>query len=212
MSVVSLRLRRPLAVALASLALASFAVACGDDDDPVVDTSGPTTTSASSGNGSTTTAAGGIDPMDDASTTPVSVAPAATDGHALLTDVRAARHEGFDRVVFEFANATPGYLVEYVAEPVHADGSGEEVAVDGEHVLLVRMENASGADLSKEEAPQTYTGPTRFDPGTPEVAELVRVGDFEGVLTWAIGVRDRVAFRVTTLGGPPRLIVDVQNH
>ena len=32
---------------------------------------------------------------------------------ALLTDVRAARHEGYDRVVFEFRNAVPGYDVRY---------------------------------------------------------------------------------------------------
>ena len=34
---------------------------------------------------------------------------------ALLTDVRAARHPGFDRVVFEFRNGVPGYDVRYVA-------------------------------------------------------------------------------------------------
>ena len=204
-------MRRRLVVALvAVIVLGSLAAGCGDDDDvddPVIDTSDRTTTTTA-----TRPTDGGIDPMDDASTSPVSVAPTATDGHALLTAVRAARHEGFDRVVFEFSNAVPGYAVEYVEEPVHADGSGEEVPVDGEHVVLVRLENASGADLSKEDAPQTYTGPTRFDPGTPEVAELVRVGDFEGVLTWAIGVRDRVPFRVTTLDGPPRVVVDLQNH
>lgn len=207
---------RIVAVALVGALLSLGVAACGDDDGGAIDTSGgPTTTSSLS---STTTAAdeNGIDPMTDASTSPVSVpVPAtATGGSSLLSAVRASRHEGYDRVVFEFtaASSLPGYSVSYVDEPVIEDGSGKRVDVAGDHVVLVRMEHASGADLSKESAPQTYTGPTRFDPKTPEVAELVRTGDFEGVLSWAIGVRDRVAFRVTTLSSPARLVVDLQNH
>jgi hypothetical protein len=194
------------------------AAACGDDDGGAIDTSASTTTTAAVSNTTSTTRAdeGGIDPMNDASTTPVSVpVPAdASGGAALLSAVRASRHEGYDRVVFEFtaASSLPGYSVSYVEKPVTEDGSGKQVDVAGDHVVLVRMEHASGADLTKESAPQTYTGPTRFTPGTPEVTELVRTGDFEGVLSWAIGVHDKVAFRVTTLQDPARLVVDLQNH
>jgi hypothetical protein len=152
-----------------------------------------------------------IDTLPTASTKPVTVQPTNRDT-ALLTAVRAARHEGYDRIVFEFANAVPGYDVRYVPAPIHQDGSGEVVAVKGAHLLRVRMGNALDADLTKPSAPQTYTGPRRFDPGMPEVAELVRVGGFEAALTWVAGLRDRVDFRVTTLQSPPRLVVDVRNH
>jgi hypothetical protein len=74
------------------------------------------------------------------------------------------------------------------------------------------MENALDADLSRPSAPRTYTGPHRLAPGTPEVVELARTGGFEGVLTWAAGLRDRVDFRVTTLAAPARLVVDFRNH
>jgi hypothetical protein len=194
------------------------AAACGDDDGGAIDTSASTTTTAAVSNTTSTTRAdeGGIDPMNDASTTPVSVPvpPDASGGAALLSAVRASRHEGYDRVVFEFTatSSLPGYSVSYVEKPATEDGSGKQVDVAGDHVVLVRMEHASGADLTKESAPQTYTGPTRFTPGTPEVTELVRTGDFEGVLSWAIGVHDKVAFRVTTLQDPARLVVDLQNH
>ena len=71
---------------------------------------------------------GGIDPMSDASTSPVSVpVPAdAAGGAALLSAVRASRHEGYDRVVFEFTTASslPGYSVSYVDEPVTEDAIG----------------------------------------------------------------------------------------
>lgn len=153
----------------------------------------------------------GIDTMPTASTRPVSVR-AANKATALLTAVRAARHEGYDRIVFEFANALPGYDVRYVQPPIRQDASGTVVPVKGAFLLRVRMDDALDADLTKPSAPKTYTGPQRFDPGTPEIAELVRAGGFEAVLTWVAGLRDRVDFRVTSLQSPPRLVVDVRNH
>lgn len=128
---------------------------------------------------------------------------------SLLTNVRAGRHPGYDRVVFEFRNGIPGYDVRYVEPPVLADGSGEEVAVAGSAVLLVRTEPALDADLTQESAPRTYTGPARFSPDTAAVVELVRIGGFEAVLTWAVGVDGKQPFRVTRLQDPARLVIDV---
>lgn len=146
--------------------------------------------------------------LEGASDAPQVSASGSTDT-ALLSGVRAARHLGHDRVVFEFQDGVPGYEVRYVEPPVHADGSGDEVAVSGGAVLLVRMEPALDADLSREEAPLTYTGPPRFSPDTEAVAELVRVGGFEGVLTWAVGVDSQLPFRVMRLRDPARLVIDV---
>ncbi|MGQ0744364.1 MAG: AMIN-like domain-containing (lipo)protein [Acidimicrobiales bacterium] len=154
---------------------------------------------------------GGIDPLAGASTADVSV-PASNTETALLRAVRSARHEGYDRVVFEFANALPGYRIGYTQRPVLADGSGDEVAVDGAAVVEVAFENALDADLSVEPIVRTYTGPSRIRPATPEVVELVALGGFEAQLRWAIGVRDRVDFRVSTLSGPPRVVIDLRNH
>ena len=166
------------------LAAAVLVAACGSDDaaEPVT-TAPPATAPATAPPPATATTApvvppstvDGIDPMDGASTDPVTV-PATNTETALHTDVRAARHEGYDRVVFAFRNVLPGYDVRYIDRPVTADGSGDEVAVDGAYVVQVRMESALDADLEQEGAPPTYTGPTRFSPGTPEVVELVRTG------------------------------------
>ena len=130
---------------------------------------------------------------------------------SLLTDVRAAAHDGYDRIVFQFRNGLPGYDVRYVERPVVADGSGDEVAVDGGAVLLIRMEPALDADLTQESAPRTYTGPQRFTPTTTAVAELVRTGGFEAVLTWAAGVDEKRPFLVSTLESPARLVIDVKS-
>ena len=200
---------RPVTLALFLLA------GCGGGDDPEPTTAGQTATATptvtATATATPTPTPEGVDPLQGASTDPV-VAKATNTEIALLTGVRAARHEGYDRVVFEFDGEVPGYDVRYAEGPVTEDGSGDEVRVDGEHVVIVRMENALDADLSKEGAPLTYRGPMRFSPSTPVVAELVRTGGFEGVLTWAVGLRDRVDFRVTTLRSPARLVVDFRNH
>jgi hypothetical protein len=164
----------------------------------------PATTTATTTGAVTTTPAG----LEGASTAPVTLKSDLGEV-ALLTAVRAASHDGYDRVVFEFRNGVPGYDVGYVERPVRADGSGEPVTVDGGAVLLVRMEPALDADLTKESAPRTYTGPARLRPGTTAVAELVRTGGFEAVLTWAAGVDEKRPFRVTRLEGPPRIVIDV---
>jgi hypothetical protein len=218
--------RRGLAVAAVVAALLVPLAACSDDDDETTTegttaTSAPATsettdTSATSGpstsDASPSTKVDGIDPMDDAGTDPVS-GEAEVDGVALLTAVDAARHEGYDRVVWTFENGTPGYDVAYDEGPFTQDGSGDPVTVQGAAFIRVRMEPASGVDLSGAEYRQTYTGPTTIDPDTPEITEIVSTGDFEAVSTWVVGVQDPgVAFRVQVLTDPPRLVLDVQNH
>jgi hypothetical protein len=200
------------AAVVALVSSLSFA-GCGGGDEKAAMTKSTTATEPPAATQPTTATqpSEGIDPMVGASTRPV-VVRAANKATALLTHVRAARHEGYDRIVFEFANALGGYDVRYVQPPVRQDGSGAAVRVNGTALLRIRMENALDADLTKPSAPRTYTGPQRFDPGTPEIAELVRTGGFEAVLTWVAGLRDRVDFRVSALRSPPRIVVDVRNH
>jgi hypothetical protein len=162
----------------------------------------------------TTTTSGGNDPLAGASTSPVTTTATAQET-ALLEDVDLARHEGYDRVVFRFKDAVPGYRVAYVEPPLTEDGSGAPVKVDGTAFVSVRMEPASGFDLNKGEGVVVYKGPRRIsgeDAGTSVVRELVRTGDFEAVLTWAVGLGDKVDFRVLTLEDPPRLAVDFRNR
>lgn len=185
-----------------------MAAACGSDND---DDAATTTTSAepstTTTEGPTRTTESQGRPSFGGSTT-VTSTPGV--GPAFLTAVRAARHDGFDRVVFEFDGGPPGSEVGYVERPITEDGSGRPVTVDGTAVLEVRMEPARSARLSGEDVVFTYTGPKRLrPPGTATVVELVQTGDFEAVLTWVVGTRERVPFKVTKLSGPPRLVVDV---
>jgi len=192
---------------------AVFAVSgCGNSDNtasPGGDSTSGTTTAATPG---TTTE--DIDPLANAGTDPVEGAAAGSET-ALLERIAVGRHEGYDRVVFQFKNDLPGYRVEYVEPPLKEDGSGKSVSVSGNAVVMVRMEPASGFDLNTAEGVMVYKGPKRIEgasAGTSVVQELVRTGDFEAVLSWAIGLSDKVDFRVTTATSPARLIVDFRNH
>lgn len=186
--------------------------ACGEDgSDGAGDTTTtgvPSTTAGPTSSSAPTSApASGIGGSTSPTSTP------AVAGPAHLTAVRVARQDRFDRVVFEFDAGPPGYRVAYVQRPVTEDGSGREVTVEGAAVLEVRLKQASTARLSGENVVPTYTGPRRFRPvGTPAVAELVVTGDFEGVLTWTVGVRRRAPVKVTTLTGPSRVVVDVAHE
>jgi hypothetical protein len=200
------RIRRipVIAVAFAVIAAAS---GCGDSSSSEAGAPNASTTTATV----PTTTAEGIDPLEGASTTVV-VGQTTAKAIALLERVAVGRHEGYDRVVFQFrGEGVPGYRVEYVEPPLKEDGSGNPVQIDGNAFVVVRMEPASGFDLNTGEGELVYKGPKRL-PGAAVVKEVVRTGDFEAVLTWAVGLEQKVDFRVTTAASPSRLIVDFRNH
>jgi hypothetical protein len=163
------------------------------------------TTEASSSSAAPTTA-------EEAATTPfpgdteVDVADPVDPDGLTATAVRAASHEGYDRVVFEFAGSgTPGWSVEYVDTPT-AQGSGDVVDVPGATYLMVNLQGTtypyeSGADeVARGLVPVS---------GTDVVQGVFYDGTFEGVSVGYIGVSDRLPFRVYSLTGPSRVVVEV---
>jgi hypothetical protein len=154
-------------------------------------------------------------------------AAAASPGVALLVAVEAHDMGTFDRVTFFFRTTlcidycsgpvvNPAPILsqaEYVGRPVLADPSGQEVDVAGTAVMRITMSNASGVDLSVNPPLPTYTGPLRIQPDLPNVIDIVEVGDFEGVLSWAIGIRSsQVTAQAQVLQpafGPIEVVVDV---
>lgn len=125
----------------------------------------------------------------------------------VLETVRTGAHAGFDRVVFEFRGDTlPGYYAAYVDGPVIACGSGDEVELEGETALMVRMDPAQ-AHVDYE---PTITERRRA-PRLDALQELVVTCDFEGQVAWALGLNGRVPFRAFALTEPTRLVVDVRH-
>ncbi len=127
-----------------------------------------------------------------------------------LTGVRLARQDGFDRIVLQFADRVPGYLVRYQDLPVLADGSGAVIPTPGATTsVLITVRPASGYQMDT--STPTYTGPRTITADTTRAVQAVAAGDFEAVLNWAVGLRGRTPFRVTELTAPPRLVVDFQH-
>ena len=125
----------------------------------------------------------------------------------LLVDVRTGQHEGFDRVVFEFRNVLPGYRIEYVQSPIAACGSGMPVTIAGDAFLQMRMTPAAAHD---EQGNVTF-GTTEITPALPTILEVESTCDFEGEVTWVLGLSEEVDFNVFFLTDPYRLVIDVSH-
>ena len=204
---------------VSAVAVLALLGACGDDDDSgAPGDSGTTSESVPSSTTSTETTTTTTAPPEttttvpfDGSTSPTSQPPPAGSTEvALLAAVRTAGQGNVDRVVFEFtADQLPGFDIAYADGPPRASGSGDVVAVEGDAALLVRLEPSSGVDLNDPAATPTYTGPDRVTGDTAVVTEVVRTGDFEANLEWAIGLEEEVPFLVTVLGDPSRIVIDL---
>ena len=123
---------------------------------------------------------------------------------SLLTGVRVAGGVCTDIVTFDFrakGPTPPSYVVGYGRPPFSEDASGAPVHVAGNAFIIVKVKPGYGFDF--ETGSRTYLGPTRVVArGAHNVTELVETGDYEGVLTWVIGMRSKQPFTVTALGAP----------
>lgn len=189
-------------LAAAALALA-LGAGCTTAQDPTVE----------AGRGDTGAPASTAPPRGAPVVPPVSVPAPPVRSH--LTGVQVLPSPGGGgggRVVFEFDTVVPGYRIAYVERPVTEDGSGQEVRVDGAALLEVRLENAGQARIDGERVTPTYTGARRVAApgGGGVVTEVVSVGDFEGVVTWVVGLTTQAPeVAVGTATGPARLVIDI---
>jgi hypothetical protein len=140
--------------------------------------------------------------------TPVtSPAPA---NSVLLTAVDFRGDKCVDHVVWSFTSkgsGPPGYSITYGTPPFLQDGSGRPVSVQGTAFVVVTIPKAYGFDF--ENARTTYTGSKHITPPATanHVKEIVETGDFEGVLTWVIGLDTKRAFSVQATGSPQTQLV-----
>jgi hypothetical protein len=137
---------------------------------------------------------------------PFSTAPktaSGSGGQAELFAIATGCHATFDRFVVRARLATPGYSVRYVSKVV-ADGSGKTVQLLGTkriHVVVrdARAHTSGGGSL----LPGTLT------PLCSNLRQAKLAGDFEGVVSFGLGLRRKTGFRVFRLSAPTRIVVDV---
>jgi hypothetical protein len=157
------------------------------------DTTGPATTTASEG-WTTATKAGTNNPK-------------VPEDMPMLVAIRTGSHDGYDRVVLEFRNDLPSWRVGYVDQVTSE--SGETLPLAGAASLSVQVDPAWAHDQNTPPYEATYTGPRSLTPGYPTLRQVRFVDEFEGHLTFGLGLARRVGFRVLELRGPSRLAIDV---
>jgi hypothetical protein len=81
------------------------------------------------------------------------------------------------------------------------DPRGQRVRLLGRAGLRLVLFPASGF--------RSYTGPRDFKPRFPQLREARQLGDFEGYVSWGLGLARPSCTRVFTLRAPRRLVIDV---
>lgn len=124
---------------------------------------------------------------------------------AKLGAIRAARHAGYDRVVFQFEGAeVPGYRIEYVREITLGETDDQYLILQGGALVQATFQGSATEDYR----PGTQTVPDRLTPGLAQVRQIGLAEDWEGVVRLGIGLDHRAGFRVLELHDPPRVVVD----
>lgn len=126
---------------------------------------------------------------------------------ALLQEVRAGRHGGYDRLVFQFADSLPGWHIAYVDRPVRQCGSGDVVPLPGDAWLSIRLEPANAH--TEAGRPTVAERDRTFEGGN--LKRLKLICDFEAQVEWIAAVGYPGRYRVMTLRQPARLVVDIRS-
>ena len=121
-----------------------------------------------------------------------------------LTGMRAARHEGFARVVLEFSGeGTPGVWRAAWTEEAVEQGRGLPIQVEGEAVLDLVID---GTPMTASES--SYPSGTHTRAGDLDV---VSDGTFEDNTHVAIGAPTARQFQIGFLSDPVRMVIDIRD-
>ena len=123
-------------------------------------------------------------------------------GVANVITARMSSEAGYDRFVLQFDGIVPTYDVKRQAKPVFAlGGSGQAITLKGTSGVSVTVHSATGVT--------TFSGPTDLtQAGNPVLLEARQTEDFEGYVSWGLGLSKPACMRVFTITDPARLIVD----
>jgi|1185.fasta_scaffold365046_1 hypothetical protein len=136
----------------------------------------------------------------------------ATGPGETLTDVRAGRHDCYDRLVLDLRGAPSftSWSVEYVGQ-VREDPSDRVVSLAGGADLQIRLHGVDGSSGYHPADPRHLVDVTGFR----TLRQVALTGSFERVTSFGVGVRARLPFRVLTVSGIPgtaggtRVVLDV---
>ena len=136
-------------------------------------------------------------------TTAPKTLPAAGSGQAEVFRIAVGCHPAFDRFVIHTRRGSTNAVVRYVAVVEH-DGSGLPVPLLGRARLHVVLQRARAHTLAG-----GALIPAALTPLCPNLRQVKGAGDFEGHVSFGLGLQRRTGFRLFRLTAPDRIVVDV---
>ena len=125
---------------------------------------------------------------------------------ALLTNIRAGSHPGFDRIVLDLVGPVPQVSNRFADELI-ADASGDVVWLTGVRFVQVGAHPAAAHD---DRGAPAYPGPWKFRTWRlANVMAVAIIGDNEAQLSLGLGLRHDAPVMVSTLDSPTRVVIDV---
>jgi hypothetical protein len=194
---------RLIALVLFASALAGCGASKSSDQQPA-------TTNPSSPPPMATTTTPSCEPLSGGSLTQKKSPPEMNPVTVYLTGVSITRQPCTGNVAFTFEGShAPGYDVSY--QPASTakveDASGKPVEVAGNAFLVVKLSPAMTAKIEGDQVTKTYTGASKLSGQSP-IAEVVKTGDFESVVTWVIGLDQKRPFTVDSSASTLTVAVD----
>ena len=136
--------------------------------------------------------------------TPGPGSPVCPQAGSYLTAIRIGEQAGYDRVVFQFSGRAPAYEVGRV-RTVYTDPKGTPVALAGQSFARVVFRASA---VCPQPLGKTYTGPSTLTPFDPELLVVGAAGDFEGYLSFGIGLAAGGSYHAYPMTNPDRVVID----
>lgn len=127
------------------------------------------------------------------------------EGELLLTGIRVAKNNGFDRLVFEFKAGMPNYQIHFERGPAFENTAERKIRVRGRFFITINLQTLpypeSDSKYADVKLPERVRGMKLF-------TQMKEIEWFEGVRFFAVGLDLKRPFRVTELKNPSRLVID----
>ncbi len=128
---------------------------------------------------------------------------------AQVNNLRTGGHNGFDRIVIDYKGKKPAVKLSLV-NSLYSCGKGDKLSVPGNKILKIDL---TPAQAHNQNGQNVYSGPGRLSTSSVNLTTIkgVRMAcDFEGHVTWGIGVKNLKSYSVSHLSDPKRIVVDVK--
>lgn len=140
----------------------------------------------------------------------VAVPQASATDIPVVTNLRAGGHSTFDRAVVDLNGYAPSIKTRWVTKAQNC-ATGQTHYVPGKKFLQITVEPAQAHTNAGKNA---YVGPGRTASSSFGLKNLKGVRmtcDFEGQVSWVLGVDHKATVKVGKLTNPSRLYVDIKH-